>query len=64
MKTTSIINRIRDNIRETYLNKVIAIMLFLAGMLPVMVDNDGTFLLLAGIISIGLFFAKKNVIQL
>ncbi len=46
--------------RETFKNKVCATLLTIAGLIPVFVDGDATFLVFTGCIAIPLFFAKKN----
>lgn len=61
---TSIMGRIVNNLRRTYMNKLCAIALLICGTVPVMIDGDGTFLLFAGIIAIYMFFAKDNWIEL
>lgn len=60
---TNIVNKIVNNLKETYMNKLMAIILLICGSVPVMIDGDGTFLLFAGIIAIYMFFAKENWIE-
>ena len=54
------IYRFKRNMRRTYKNKLCAIALLFAGMLPVWLANDGTALILMLVIAIPLFFSKKN----
>ena len=46
--------------RKTWKNKIVAIVMILAGLLPVWIDGDATALLLFGCIAIPMFFAKEN----
>lgn len=46
--------------RKTWKNKIVAIAMILAGLLPVWIDGDATALLLFGCIAIPTFFAKEN----
>jgi hypothetical protein len=46
--------------KETYKNKLCAIVLLIGGMLPILIDGDGTALLFFGCIAVPMFFAKKN----
>ena len=46
--------------RKTWKNKISAIVLLLGGMIPVLIDGDGTALLFFSCIAIPMFFAKKN----
>ena len=54
------IYRFKRYMRKTYKNKLCAIVLLMAGMVPVWLDRDGTALLLMLVIAIPLFFSKKN----
>lgn len=54
------IYRFKRYMRRTYKNKLCAIVLLMAGMVPVWLDRDGTALLLMLVIAIPLFFSKKN----
>ncbi len=45
---------------KTLKNKIYAALLITIGMVPVVIDGDGTFLVLAGCIGIPMFFAKDN----
>lgn len=49
--------------RKTWKNKLGGLALIGAGMLPVLLDGDGTFLLFALIIGFYLLIAKENVIS-
>ena len=49
-----------DYMRKTWKNKISAIALLLGGMIPVLIDGDGTALLFFSCIAIPMFFAKKN----
>lgn len=53
-------NRFVNYMRETWKNKITAIALILAGMIPVWIDRDGTALLFFACIALPTFFAKKN----
>lgn len=53
-------NRITKNIRRTIKNKLYAIALFIVGLIPLMLYQDGTFLGFAAVIGLPLFFAKDN----
>lgn len=46
--------------RRTWRNKVSALALIAIGMVPVLIDRDGTFLIVALMLGIPMFFAKKN----
>lgn len=46
--------------KETFKNKIAAIALLFAGLVPVMIDGDATFLVLAGCFAVPLFLAKEN----
>ena len=45
---------------KTLKNKLYAITLLICGYVLVLIDNDGTALVLFGMIAIPLFFAKEN----
>lgn len=49
-----------EYMRETWLNKLCAIAIMLAGSLPMIHDGDGTALILFAIFAIPLFFSSKN----
>lgn len=49
--------------RETIRNKAYAIAMLAIGFVPVIIDNDATFLIIAGFIAIPMFFAKENWID-
>ena len=55
-------NRFRQYMKMTIKNKIIALMLIIAGVLSVFIDGDGTFMIFAVAVGIALFFAKKNYI--
>ncbi len=44
-------------------NKVWSILISILGATPILIDGDGTFLIIALCISIPLFFAKDNWIE-
>lgn len=52
----------RNYIQETLKNKIAALLLIFAGVISVIIERDGTFLLLALLMGLPLFFASKNVI--
>lgn len=45
---------------DLLVNKLVAIGLVAIGVVPVLVDGDGTFLVLALIIAVPMFFAKRS----
>lgn len=45
---------------RTFKNKVCALALLIAGMVPVWIDGDGTALIFFGCLAIPMFFAKEN----
>ncbi len=45
---------------KTLKNKLYAILLLMAGYVPVLIDGDGTALVVLAFIAIPLFFAKEN----
>lgn len=48
---------------DLLLNKLVAIGLVVIGVVPVLVDGDGTFLVLALTIAVPMFFAKRSWIK-
>ena len=46
--------------RRTWRNKVSALALVAIGMVPVFIERDGTFLLLALMLGIPMFFSQEN----
>lgn len=48
---------------DLLVNKLIALALVAIGMVPVLLDKDGTFLVLALIISVPMFFAKRSWVK-
>jgi hypothetical protein len=48
---------------DLLLNKLVAIGLVAIGVVPVLMDGDGTFLVLALTISVPMFFAKRSWIK-
>lgn len=50
-------------LKRTWKNKIAAVAMTAAGILTVCIDNDATFLVLALIFAIPLFFAKENFIE-
>ena len=54
------IKKLVKNIRKTFLNKVLAIILFGLGWLSMEVSNDATFLVFILLFVIPLFFSKEN----
>lgn len=47
-------------IKETYVNKLMAMLLLIIGCLPLWIDNDGTLLIFMSIFAIPLFFARHS----
>ena len=46
---------------ETYVNKLIALVILAIGMIPVIVDRDATFLAFAAMFAIPLFISNKDL---
>ena len=46
---------------KTLKNKIAALSLVLAGLVPTLLDGDATVLVFAGLFAIPLFFAKEDV---
>lgn len=46
--------------RELLKNKLYSLILIAIGVLPILLDRDGTFLIFALMLGIPLFFAKEN----
>lgn len=57
---TKIIKAIKKNIRRTYKNKLCALALIIVGICPIYLENDATFMILALLFGIPLFFSKQN----
>ena len=49
--------------RELLKNKLYALALILIGLVPILIERDGTVFILALIIGLPLFFAKENWIM-
>lgn len=49
-------------IRRTFMNKVIALIIFMLGLFSAKLSNDGTFMLFTTFLSIPLFFERDNQI--
>ena len=60
MKLKTMRKKFRRYIRRTYKNKLCAIALFIIGVVPVFIENDGTLMIITSCISIPLFFSRKN----
>lgn len=56
------IRMITRYIRRTFMNKVIAIIIFMLGLFSAKLSNDGTFMLFTTFLSIPLFFERDNQI--
>lgn len=54
------VNNFARYMRRTFKNKVCALALLIAGMVPVWIDGDGTALIFFGCLAIPMFFAKEN----
>lgn len=48
--------------KKTLLNKLAALLMILAGVAMIKLDNDGTVLILMIFFAIPLFFAKENMV--
>lgn len=55
--------RIINYIRRTWKNKICAIALILGGIVPMILENDGTALVMMLMFAIPLFFSKKNLVE-
>lgn len=53
-----------DYVRETWKNKIAALLLILIGYATLKVSNDGTGLLFILLMAIPLFFSKRNCIMI
>lgn len=49
--------------RELLKNKLYALVLILMGLVPILIERDGTFFIFALMIGLPLFFAKENWIM-
>lgn len=49
--------------RELLRNKIYSLLLILIGVVPILIDRDGTFFIFALLIGLPLFFSKKNWIM-
>ena len=49
--------------RELLKNKLYALVLILIGLVPILIERDGTFFIFALMIGLPLFFAKENWIM-
>lgn len=58
------VNNFTRYMRKTFKNKVCALVLLIAGMIPVWIDGDGTALLFFGCIAVPMFLAKDNWINI
>lgn len=56
------IRMITRYIRRTFMNKVIALIIFMLGLFSAKLSNDGTFMLFTTFLSIPLFFERDNQI--
>ena len=57
------LKKFQEYMCETCLNKLVAIALLVLGVLSTRIEGDGTYLVFIGILSIGLFFSRKNHIE-
>lgn len=58
-----IITKLAKSWRKTFWNKVVAIVIFALNYAMMLVSKDATAMVIFGIISIGLFFAKENYVK-
>lgn len=49
--------------KELLKNKLCALVLILIGLVPILIERDGTFFIFALIFGLPLFFAKENCIM-
>lgn len=49
--------------RELIKNKIYSLILIMTGVLPILIDGDGTFFIFVLMLGVPLFFSKKNQIQ-
>ena len=54
------LRKFKEYMYETYINKLIAIMIIIIGILSTLPEKDGTFLVFALFMGITLFFEKEN----
>lgn len=57
------LKKFQEYMCETCLNKLVAIALLVLGVLSTKIEGDGTFLMFIGMVSIYLFFIRKNCIE-
>jgi hypothetical protein len=53
----------KQYLKRTWKNKVVALLIMLPGLIPVWLDGDATVLVLTLIAATPLFFAKQNYIE-
>lgn len=61
MKTRK--ERFKEYIEETLLNKLVALGLLATGIVTAIITKEGNLMVLALLIGLPVFFAKKNVIE-
>ena len=60
MKDSRTMRNFKRNLRKTKKNKIIALIILAIGLVCAMLDGNATFLIIAMVFAIGLFFAKRN----
>ena len=53
----------KEYLKRTWKNKVMALLLLLISLVPIRLENDATMLSLMIIVIVPLFFAKRNYIE-
>lgn len=53
----------KEYLKNTWKNKLVAILLMLVGCVPIWLERDATILALMLILSIPLFFTKQDIMQ-
>lgn len=53
----------KEYLKNTWKNKLVAILIMAVGCVPIWLEGDATILVLTLILSIPLFFTKQNILQ-
>ena len=62
-RNRSVMARVVSYMLETWQNKLVAIVLVIAGLVPVFMDGDATAFVLFMFFAVPLFFSRKNCID-
>lgn len=63
MKFKRIIRNMYKNLKVTYKQKMLGALLILAGMAPIWIENDGTFMIFALILGVPMLTSKDVIIH-